>query len=327
MKIIKYVIIITTICSFLSAQEAEEALAEKIKQISEELLEGYTQPVITAFGTGISTGLFHSAYSHDFLGFDLGVRIMYIQLPSNAKYFRDTVVVCSLATDRLVYYDVELDSINTIFGPKDQTDVPTPGNAVGIPPYIPGGFNLSGVPLIMPQLNVGLLLGSELAIRYIPYTFKGSKVEFLGIGGKQELNRLPGINSVPLPVAIAIGGAYQTFSIKDTLGDDIINSRTWNFQVLLSKRMVAFEPLVGVGIEGTTVDFHYDFEYELPDTISGIPSDRIQVTEEVRATLHSQNHYRAILGFNLKLGFFYLHYDYNILPYMTHNVMCGLTVR
>ena len=36
-------------CSFLGAQDPIEPLAEKIKKISEDLLEGYAQPLVTAF--------------------------------------------------------------------------------------------------------------------------------------------------------------------------------------------------------------------------------------------------------------------------------------
>ncbi|GAI44693.1 unnamed protein product, partial [marine sediment metagenome] len=32
---------------------------------------------------------------------------------------------------------------------------------------------------------------------------------------------------VPMPVAIAIGGAYQRFGVKDSLGKQIVNSSNW----------------------------------------------------------------------------------------------------
>ncbi|MGQ9534214.1 MAG: DUF6588 family protein [bacterium] len=108
--------------------------------MSEGLLEGYTQPLITSFGTGISTGLFHTARSHKTLGFDIGVRVMYIQIPEFAKYFDAKVLTCSLSNNKLVYDSLILDSTSTIFGPKTRTDVPVSGNAVGIPPYIPGAL-------------------------------------------------------------------------------------------------------------------------------------------------------------------------------------------
>jgi len=322
MKLLNIFLCTMIVCSFLWAQQ-EEALAERIKQVSEGLLEGYTQPLITAFGTGISTGLFHSAYSHDLLGFDLGVRVMLIHIPGHAKYFSDTALACSLGTGGLEYYDVPLDNMSTIFGPEDSTYVPTQSTgAVGIPTFVPGGFDLPAVPLVMPQLNVGLIMGSEIAIRYIPFTFEQSKIKFLGIGAKWELTRMPFFK--PIPVAIAIGGAFQNFSIKDNLDQNIVSSKTGNLQVLVSKRIVVFEPTVGAGLEWTSVDFRYDFEYDIPDSISGVP---YTVSVPVNVNIRAQNNYRVFAGFTLRLGFFYLHYDFNLLPYKTHNGIIGLTFR
>lgn len=309
----------------LHRAQSIEPLAEKIERMSIGLVEGYTQPLITAFGTGISTGLFHSAYSHDFLGFDLSVRAMYIQIPNSARYFSGTVLVCSLGAEGLVCDTIELDSMSTVFGPKNTTIVPKTRNSVGIPPSIPGGFDVSYVALALPQLNVGLFRGAEVALRYVPFTYKGSSVRFLGLGFKQELTRLFGLKMAP--VAVALGGAYQEFGIKDSLGSQVVNSKTWNLQFLVSTRIAVFEPFLGVGLERTRVFFPYEFNYELPDTINGLPTDHITITEKIDVELVGQDEYRAMVGFSFNLGFFYLHYDYNILPYSTHNAILGVTIR
>lgn len=322
----KYLFFLIIICSMLWAQE-EDPLAERIERLGEGLFEGYTQPLVNAFGAGISTGLFHSAYSHDFLGFDLSVCGIYIQIPRSAKYFSGRALLCSLGINGLVYDSVDLDSLSTVFGPEKETIVPTTGNAIGIPQTIPGGFDVSGVPLVVPQLNIGLAPGSEIILRYIPFTFKGSRIRFMGVGFKQELTRLPPLSMVPMPVAIAIGGAYQRFGVKDSLGKQIVNSSNWVVQLLVSKRIAVFEPFAGVGYEDTKVYLSYEFEYQIPDTSSGIPPDLITVTEDIDVEMYGQNHYRAMIGFNLNLGFFYLHYDYNFLPYAVHNAMIGITIR
>jgi hypothetical protein len=322
MKIIKISALIVLFCSTLAAQETP--LAEKIKSVSLRLLEDYTQPLITSFGTGVSTGLFHTARSHGVLGFDLSVRGMYIQIPDFAKTFDATVLVCSLDSGEPAYDSLVLEGASTIFGPKTQTDVPTSEDAVGIPPFIPAGFDLGAVPFIMPQLNVGLIFGSELALRYIPITFKGSKVNFLGIGLKEHLNSLPIMKGVPLPIDIALGGAIQNFSVKDSLGSTILSSRTWNLQVIASKNLIVFEPMIGFGLEGTKVHFEYDFEYEIPDAGGGtVPSQ-----DHINVDMNAQNTHRIIAGFTLKLAIFFLHYDYNIMPnYETHNAIVGFSIR
>ena len=129
----------------------------------------------------------------------------------------------------------------------------------------------------------------------------------------------------PMPFAIALGGAYQAFYIDDSLGEQIVNSRTWNVQLLVSKRIAFFEPFVGVGIEGTKVYFPYEFKYDVPDTNN--PGSLVTVTEEIDVEMHGENEYRAMFGFSLRLGFMLLHYDYNIMPYATHNAMIALSIR
>jgi hypothetical protein len=304
------------------SQDNGETLADKITSIGEDLLEDYTQPFTTAFGTAVVTGLFHSAYSHDFLGFDIGVRAMYIYIPEDAQYFQATALLCSLQAGELVCETVQIDSVSTIFGPEEDTDVSTE-NAVGVPPLIPGGFNLTGVPFAMPQVNVGLVYGSEIALRYLPpVEYKGSKMRFLGIGVKQELTKIPGLPMIPF--AIAVGAAYQAFNCKDDEGAEILNSETWCVQLIASKRIAVFEPYVAVGLENTRIHFHYDFEYELP---SPVDDYTVTFTEPIDVTLTSQTTYRAVAGFTLRMGFLYAHYDFNFTQFKTHNLIAGITFR
>ena len=130
-----------------------------------------------------------------------------------------------------------------------------------------------------------------------------------------------------MPVAIAIGGAYQNCAFKDQSGSTIIKVKTWNLQILASKRLTVFEPFIGAGLEGTNVNFHYRFEYEIPDTINNIPAQVINEVSEVNVSFQGQNHYRAMIGFTLYMGPIYLHYDYDFTTYKTHNGIIGVTFR
>ncbi len=320
----KIMLLLLVVCTALSAQD-DEALAERIKRLGEGLVRGYTQPLVTAFGSGISTGLFHSAYSHDPFGFDFGVRGIFVTIPTSAHYFNGKAMICSLTIQGVVCDSVEIENMSTVFGPAESTLVLASGNAVAVPPVIPGGFNMSYVPLVVPQLNIGLIAGSEIALRYLPFRFHGSDVNFFGIGFKQEITKLPGIDAVPMPFAIALGAAYQAFYIDDELGEQVVNSRTWNVQFLVSKRLAVFEPFAGVGIEGTKVYYPYEFKYDIPDPNN--PGSLITITEEIDIEMHGENEYRAMFGFSLRFGFLMLHYDYNIMPYATHNAMIALSVR
>jgi hypothetical protein len=332
LKSMKYIALVL-LCStlVLSAQSLEEHIAETILRMNESLLEGYAQPLINCYSTGISSGLFHSAYSCDFFEFELGFNMMYIDIPGDAKFFDGSALLCSLALDTLSYYleyyEVEIESLSTVFGPAVEIEVPTQGNAIGIPMTIPAGYDRSFAPLIMPQVNVGLFFGLEAALRYVPFRFQGSRMDFFGVGLKQEINSFPLFKNLPLPIALAVGGAYQQFDLETADRSVIAKSRTWNFQVLASKRIGPFEPMVGFGIENTYAKFNYVFEYEIPDTISGIPYEYINVQQNIAATMRNQHRYRKTIGCSLHMGSLFFHYDYNITPYTTHNATIGVRFR
>jgi len=329
MKIIAS-LLLCALASSLMAQQPGDDLIDRIIGISENLLAGYAQPLVNVFGTGISTGLFHSAYSHDLLGFDFGIRLMYINIPRSAKYFDGTVVICSLALDstiRLVQYEMEIENLSTVFGPWDETVVPTQGYALAIPPVIPGGFNISSIPLAMPQLNIGLVLGSEIAVRYVPITFEGAKIRFIGFGVKQQLNKLPPLSLARLPFAVAVAGAYQKFTVETSSREVVVSSKALNLQAIISARIGVLEPMLAFGMENITADFDYTFEYEIPDTISGIPFEQLTIQEEISVHLKGQNRYRTVVGLTLHTGLLFMHYDYSFTPYSTHNIILGFTWR
>jgi hypothetical protein len=85
--------------------------------------------------------------------------------------------------------------------------------------------------------------------------------------------------------------------------------------------------MVGIGIENTYANFRYIFEYEIPDTMGGIPYGYTTVQQPVSVSLKSQSRYRTTVGCSLRMGFIFIHYDYNITPYATHNGLLGLTIR
>ncbi len=339
MKAIRWLICIVLIASFLSAQVSneDESPIDKIKQLDANMLKAYTDPLMTAIGVALGTGFFHSAYSHDVFGFDIGLRYMRIGIPASARYFNGKAVACSLANGDLVYYEVDVDSISTIFGPGEATWVQTTGNAIAIPPVFPGGFDVTSLPFVMPQINVGLPIGLELAFGYLPLAFTfplniKSNLYFLRLGGKLSINKVPLLNRISFPCAIAIGGFYQRARLASESGRSRITLTMWNLRFLASKRfetkyIVDFEPFLSAGIERTKFNFHYDFKYTIPDTINDIPEDRIEVIKEIDTDFYSKNQYRAVIGITLYVGRIYFHYDYNIVTYKAHNIMLGITIR
>ncbi|MEO0097997.1 MAG: DUF6588 family protein [candidate division WOR-3 bacterium] len=296
---------------------AGESPVDKIKSVSEEVLKDYTQPLINSFGILSNTSLFHSSYCHSILGFDLSLKASYSPIPKSARYFSDSVLACSLisGTDSLVFFKVFLESAPTIFGPTDKKPVSVPGNAVAIPKEIPGGLNLPGLPYLIPQLTVGLPFGSEIFIRYIPWPFKGTKVNLYGFGLKENLNHFGPLKN--LPVSICLGFAYQIFTIGD-----VLKTQNMSLNLIAGKRLLILEPTIGLGYEMTKVDINYQFKYKIP-TRSGEREE----TKNIKVSFQGENKFRINLGCGLRFGLTFLHLGFEKALYPAFALTAGVSFR
>jgi hypothetical protein len=332
-----WAICILLLTQLSSAQNTNGSLIDKIKQLDGSNLQAYTEPLMTGFGVALGTGIFYTASTHQALGFDIGFRVMKVGIPSSARYFTGTAIACSLANGGLDCYDIEVESISTIFGPGEATWVPTSGNARAIPPVFPGGLDVTSLPFVMPQINIGFPFGLELGFGYLPLalTFplnRETNIYFLRLGGKLGFNKLPYLENLTFPCALAVGGFYQRGRLKGADEVSTVTMTLWNLQILASKRFSTrlffdIEPFLAGGIEGTKYNFRFDFQKVIPDTIGGVPTDSIIVVEPIDIDYYQQNRLRAIIGMTLYMGPVYLHYDYNIVKYNTHNIMLGMIIR
>ncbi|MFA4907782.1 MAG: DUF6588 family protein [archaeon] len=64
-----------------------ESIEEKLQQMAADNAKLYVTPLVTAFGSGMNSGWFHSAKPHKLLGFDLGVKAMVISIPKDQQSF------------------------------------------------------------------------------------------------------------------------------------------------------------------------------------------------------------------------------------------------
>jgi len=155
-------------------------LLDMIKKMNEDLLKGYTQPLITSFGTATGCGLYHTATPHKLLGFDIGVKAMWVTIPEAAKTFVARVLTLSPTGDK----QWVTETTATIFGEKGRDTVIAHAGYYPVIPALPGGLDLPGFPFAMPQLSVGLIRGTEIMVRYIPIPVQGADVQIFGAGIK-----------------------------------------------------------------------------------------------------------------------------------------------
>jgi hypothetical protein len=281
----------------LSAARAQSP-TELIAQVGDSLLIDYARPLIESYSVAMGSGLFHSAKAHKFLGFDLGVRLMAIRIPTAGKTFTARVLACSANTKlgRVDSFYVDVQNAATIFGKRGLDTSWIPDGAVGIPPGLPGGLGIDYMPFILPQASVGLPIpGMELMVRYVPWPFQGTTVNFLGLGLKEELTTISGFN---LPFNLAVQGFYQKMQVGTA-----INSSTIGLNAHASKGLTLITPYVGLGMSSTKMGFDYEFKYRRP---TGVDRETHQLTfvdasDSVKYDYNSGAQWRATLGVSLNV--------------------------
>jgi len=72
---------------FLTGIASAQSLEERLQTMVAKNAEMYVNPLVTAFGSGMNSGWFHSAKPHKLLGFDIGVRAMVVTFPDDQLEF------------------------------------------------------------------------------------------------------------------------------------------------------------------------------------------------------------------------------------------------
>jgi|GEM_PF-208779 len=124
-----------------------------------------------------------------------------------------------------------------------------------VPTFLPPpGINLTMLPMVMPQVAVGLPFGTELGLRMIPTVDAGDigKVSFLGLGVKHSISQW-----IPLcPVDIAGQFYWQKLEVGS-----VLTSTHVAFNVHASKQfgpnMLNWTPYIGLGVESSSIDIEY----------------------------------------------------------------------
>jgi len=234
--------------------DPEADLTTKLQELAEENAVGYMQPFATALGTAINSGLYHTAKIHGLPGFDFGLRAMVVAVP----------------TEGLTYISKPLDTeSSTVFGEK-----------ISATSSLPGGLDISNVFFAVPQVSIGLFMGTELNIRYLPeieISDDIGKIDLTGFGLSHSIDQyMP----VPLPLLpkLSVGYMRQKFNVGD-----ILESTHTAYNVRLSKSVPLLTVYLGAQFENTDMDLTYT------NTIAG-------TTTDVNVSLDGDNSFRFTGG-------------------------------
>ena len=325
-------LVLSLICSstqHINAQD--EDLSRKITQFLGDNAVNYIQPAVSVFSANLNSGLYHTAEVHGFLGFEVGLVVMAAPVQDNKKTFRavlpDTVhtYVVDRDYDKFVMTSTALGSKGT----KVYYRQATPGT----PPIyeFPGGIDLKVVPIVAPQLNVGLPLGTEFMFRYVPevkISDEVGKLKLLGVGLRHSLSQwLPGptLSGSPkageFPLDISLGFMYQEFTLKDSGGGDFIKTKVFSAGVQASKSLFILTLYGGLAYETATTNISYVYR---PTTGFDV---RVRPFSVKLDEIKGDNNFRITGGLKIHLVFLDIFADYSVASQPVASAGVVLTFR
>lgn len=314
-----------------------------------KLLEAYITPYANAFGAGYNSAWYNTAKPHKFGGFDLTLTVSAGFVPDAATEFD----LADLNFTNLELVNPTNSIAPTVAGSTDagpelhmlQT-IPGYGEVEMFNADSPGGLDWGIVPAPMLQAGIGLPLGSEIKIRYIPNTPIGeSSVQLLGGGLVHSISQyIKGMSLLPLNIS-AFGGYsklagsvpisiqpesflnYTSYTSAD-FQDQAFNFSltTWNLSLLGSVDVPFVTGFLGIGYSKTSTVLELEGFIPLPTvdpfiSTSGPVYVDSGVVEEVESiNIENSSGLRFNVGGRLKLGVITFHADYT---YSNYNVVTG----
>jgi len=218
------VLFLTLVSSSLKAQNQSDlsAFLQAQQQDAGKLIAAYTTPAIKAVSYGMTNGWYHTGKAHGKLGVDVGVTFSAVMVPTSDNYFNTNAIGLSPNTQLT---SPSSGRAPTIFGPKDATNYTStynyqPPTGPSYPVIVnfqgPEGLDLkknihaSAVPVPMIQLGIGLVMNTDLKVRYLPEQKVGStKVSMLGFGLLHDIKQhIPGVKLAPFDLSVLV--AYNS---------------------------------------------------------------------------------------------------------------------
>lgn len=288
---------------------ADTAVQTQVSSYTGSDAVNYLQPLANAFGAALNSSFGYSAsIPRASFHISLEAPVMGVIFEEKDRTFTTTSTPGFAASHPSI--------------PHVATEVPTvvgDGAAVGISGiggtsyWFPGGLDLNSFGLVVPQLRVGAIMGTEALVRWIAYDQSGSdvgKIDLFGIGARHSVSQYLGAKP---PLDLAVGAMWQKADVGDNgRGDDFVSTDAFSISLQASKRasigFLTFEPYTGVAWESFSADVSYE------DTNGDLQNISLDGGNDMRFTIGA--------GFDFLIG--HLWADYNFAN--TDNFSFGLAL-
>lgn len=322
-----------------------------------KFIQAYITPWANAFGAGLNGSWYNSAKPHKLGGFDVTLGFNVGMAPSSDETFD----LSSLGLSSNL--SPTTGSAPSIAGPK------TPGPEMtysitdatfGTVPLAtfntPRGTNWKLIPVPTLQAGVGLPLGTEIKLRFIPrLPIKDGDVSLWGIGLMHSIMQyIPGSKLLPLDASVFAGytrltgnvpltlmpetGVTQNFTAINpvTAFNDQFLSATisaLNISAIASVNLPVISFYGGLGYSNTRTTVELTGKFPTPGLNMGngqaeyTDSGVLDGTDFPKIDIPSFSGLRANVGFRIKLAVITIHADYTRAQYNVISSGLGISFR
>ncbi len=256
-----------------TAGPAAAQLSPNLGALTAQNAKGYLGPLPEALSGTLNTAIFQTgSVPKTGVSFTIGVRAMAVKFDDEQRLYTPQ--------DPPGFTSTNPSRVPTVIG--DPHAVAQSGQG-GATLYYPGGFDIKNFALAVPQATIGTVFGTRAVVRWISVdvgTTDLGKFDLFGIGAQHSISQY-----VPmLPVDLAAGFFYQSFKIND----DLVKTKSYQFNVTGSKSFGLFQPYVGLGYDSFDMDIKYTSDTAQPNQTIKVSFDtknNAHLTAGVQATL------------------------------------------
>ena len=327
---------------------------------AQALFQEYLTPYANIFGADLNAGWYNSAKPHKLGGFDLTVTVNTAWAPPTARTFDAETL--NLSQDATLIPNSEGENISSTIAGKLNAENPTLQYNVLGPDGVkykvaefelPKGTGVNMIPLPMGQLTIGLPLGTDVSVRYLPDLPLGEAgtIGLWGVGGRHSIiQHIPALKKLPIIDITAQGGYTKlTSSVnidydpsKIPAQDNTNKSIQWNDQklemvasawtanIIFSETLPIISFYQGIGVSNSSVNLALKGNFPLP-TPDG--SGNVVVVQEnvmtnpIDLDMENKMGLRLNAGLRLKLGVLTIQFDYTKANYSVFTTGLGISFR
>jgi len=314
-----------------------------------KFIEAYISPWANAFGAGLNGGWYNTAKPHKLGGFDITTSLNVGFVPSSAGTF-------DISTLRLSSNLAPASgAVPTISGPNDG-GLPMTYSVSGVTLAsfnTPPGTNWKIIPVPTAQVGIGLPMGTELKVRFMPkLNIKDGDVSLWGVGLMHSIMQyIPGNKLLPLDVSLFAGytklSSNVPLSLQPEAGytNNISSNISLNNQNLaagvealnisaiasLNLPVITFYGGIGYTKTKTLVELSGNFPTPRLSTSTGEAeyNDQgvIPGADFPNMEIKNFSGVRANIGFRVKLAVITIHADYTRAQYNVISTGLGISFR